>query len=88
MGEGVCVRRAFLMDDGKGLVRVGKDARRQRASLRIVNDQHSDIRSILVSQTVDLIRVAVAFVGEAPNVVEVRALFHVVGLIGVHQISA
>ena len=33
----------------------------------------------------DLVHVAVALVGKAPDVIEVRALFHVVGLIGVHQ---
>ena len=41
MGEGVGVGRALVMDDCKGLVRVGKDARGQPASLGIVNDQQA-----------------------------------------------
>ena len=77
--------RALVVHHGEGLVGVGEHARRQPAALRIVDDQDGDVGAVLVAQAVDLLHVAVALVGEAPHVIEVRAFLDVVGLVGVHQ---
>ena len=44
-----------------------------------------DISAIRVAQAMDFLHVAVALVGEPPKMVEMRALFHVVRLIGVRD---
>ncbi len=76
---------AFVMHHGEGLVGVGVHARGQPAALGIVDDEHRHVGPVLVAQGMDLVHVAVALVGEAPDVIEVRAFLDVVGLVGVHQ---
>ena len=51
----------------------------------IIDDEDGDVGLILVAQRMDLVHVAVALVGEAPHVIEVRTLLDVVGLVGVHE---
>ena len=56
------------------------------AALVIVDDEDPHVRPKLVAEAVHLIHVAVALIGEAPDMVEVGAgFFGVVRLIGVNQ---
>ena len=85
VGDGVARGGALVVHHGEGLLGIGIHARCQAATFRIVDNQDGHVGAMLVAQTMDLLHVAVALVGEAPDVIEVRALFDVVGLIGMHE---
>ena len=85
VGDGVAGGGTLVVHDGEGFLGIGIDTRGQATTLGIVDNQDGHVGAMLVAQTMDLLHVAVALVGEAPDVIEVRALLDVVGLIGVHE---
>src|SRR5215211_4434976 len=74
-----------MVYDSECLVRIGVNPGGEAAPLRIVNDQDTDVCAMFVPQLVDLLHVPIALVREAPDMVEMRSLFDIVGLIGVYE---
>ena len=65
---------------------IGVHPRGQSATRWIIDDQHADIGAVFVAQTMDLVHVAIALVGKAPDVLEVlTVLLDVVRLVRVHK---
>ena len=85
MGDGIGQGGAIVMHDGKRLLGLGEDARGKAATLGVVDDEHGNVGAVFVAQSMDLVHIAVALVGEAPDVIEMRALLDVVGLVGMHE---
>ena len=83
--QGVICGSACVMDDGERIVGVGMHSGRQPTTLGIIHDQERDVGSIQVAQSMDLVHVAVAPVGEPPDMVDMLAFLHVVRPIGVHH---
>ena len=77
--------RTFVMHDCECLVGIRMHARREPATLRVVDDEDYHVGAILIAQGMDFLQIAVVFIRQAPNVIEVPALFNVVGLVRVHQ---
>ena len=85
VGERVHVRGAFVMDDSECTLRPGIDFSGETAAMRVVHDQYADVGFVLIAECVDFVHVAVALVGEAENMVEMRAVLDVVRHISVRE---
>ena len=84
MCQAVAYRRAVKCD-GKRLLRIGVRGCQASGSGSSTTSTATSAR-VFVAQAVNLLHVAVALIGEAPEMVEVGgALLDVVGLISVHQ---
>jgi len=73
------------MHDGEGAIGRRRHGGRETATVGVVHDQRGDVGFVLIAQCVHFLHVAVALVGKAEHMLEVRARFHVVRLIGVDE---
>ena len=78
-------RRARVMHDEIGVLRIRRNARRQAATGRIVNDQADDVGFLLVAQIANVLERANP-VDHAVKVLKVVAVeFVVIDSLGVHE---
>ena len=76
---------AGVVYDRKSVLGIGIHPCGKPAALVIVDDKNGHVRPILVAKTVHLFHMTIALIGEAPDMVEVGAVFAVIRLIGVNQ---
>ena len=63
-----------MMHDGECLIGVGTYSGRKPTPLEVIHNKDRNVGAMKIAQTVNLVHVAVASVGEPPNVIEVRPL--------------
>ena len=85
--ECVVADGASVMHHCERLARIGAHPRSKSAPLGIIDNENCYVGAIGIAQIVNFIEIAVAFIGQPPNMVEMRAFLHVIHLVRVHELQ-